>query len=119
VLRTLQCDLTDSQYGGPRSVTKTETFCAVNKSIGNPDITIQVSGLYDGDADQVHDVFYALWYETDPKLYKYGPGGSATGAVLLSGECWLTDYSISATAGGDVTVDATFEVQGNDHQSTW
>src|SRR5262245_11833529 len=118
-LHTLQCDLTDISYGGPRSVTKTETFCAVSKSIGNPDITITGTGLYDGDSASAARVFYGLWYETDPKLYKYGPGGSATGAFLLSGEFWLTDYSIKATAGGDVTVDFSAEVQGNDHASTW
>jgi hypothetical protein len=120
VMRTLQCDLDDIDYGGSSSITKKETFCAVTKTKGNPDIAISVTGIYTGDADGAWDVFYDLWRETTgPRLYKYGPEGSGTGAFMLSGVSYLTEYHIKATAGGDVSISAKFEVDGNDYRSTW
>jgi hypothetical protein len=119
-LHTLQCDLDDVDYGGTSAITKKETFCAVTKVKGNPDIAISVTGVYTDDADGAWDVFYDLWHETDQtRLYKFGPAGSATGQMLLSGESYLTEYHIKETAGGDVSISAKFEVDGNDHRSTW
>lgn len=118
-LQTLQCDLTDVDYGGARTVEKEETFCAVTKAPGNPDNSITVTGLFNATTNRAHDVFQGLKYDTTPRLYKYGPGGSATGAVLLSGLSYLVDYRIQATSGGSVKVSAKFEVDGNDYESTW
>lgn len=119
-LRTLQCDLDDIDYGGAASITKKETFCAVQKVKGSPDIAISVTGIYSGDADGAWDVFYDLWLETDQtRPYKFGPAGSGTGALLLSGECYVTEFHIKETAGGDVSISAKMEVDGNDTRSTW
>lgn len=119
-LRTLQCDLNDVDYGGGRSIGKQETFCAVEKSPGNPDNTISVTGVLNTDAGRSHKVFFALKTDQTARLYKYGPAGSGSGALLLSGLSYLVDYRIKATAGSSVTtVTAKFEIQGNDHESTW
>lgn len=118
-LQTLQCDLDDVDYGGARTITKEETFCAVTKAPGNPDNSITVTGLYNATADRAHEVFQGLKTDTTPRLYKYGPGGSGNGAVLLSGLSYLVEYRIKATAGGSVKVNAKFEVDGNDYASTW
>ena len=118
-LQTLQCDLTDVDYGGARTVEKEETFCAVTKAPGSPDNTITVTGLYNATAGRAHAVFQGLKTDTTARLYKYGPGGSANGAVLLSGVSYLVDYRIQATAGGSVKVSAKFEVDGNDVNTTW
>ena len=118
-LQTLHCDLTDVDYGGARAITREETFCAVTKTPGNPDNTITVTGQFNATAGRTHAVFQGLKTDTTARLYKYGPGGSGSGAVLLSGVAYLTDYRIRATAGGNVTVTATFEVDGNDVNTTW
>lgn len=118
-LQTLQCDLDDVDYGGARTIEKNETFCGVTKSPGNPDNSITVTGIFDGTQNHAHDVFFGLKTDTTARLYKYGPGGSASGAVLLSGLSYLVEYRIKATAGGQVKVNAKFEVDGNDFESTW
>lgn len=116
-LQTLQCDLNDIDYGGGRTIEKLETFCAVEKSPGNPDNTINVTGLFNADAGRAHKVFFGLKTDPTARLYKYGPAGSGTGATLISGLSYLVDYRIKATAGGNVTVTAKFEVQGNDYEA--
>ena len=118
-LQTLQCDLTDVDYGGARSITKEETFCAVTKAPGNPDNTITVTGLFNSSVGRAHQVFQGLKADTQTRLYKYGPEGSASGKVLLSGLSYNVEYRIKATAGGSVQVSAKFEVDGNDYASTW
>lgn len=118
-LQTLQCDLQDVDYGGARTIEKEETFCAVTKTPGNPDNTINVTGLFNATANRAHQVFQGLKADTTARLYKYGPGGSASGSVLLSGVSYLVDYRIKATAGGSVKVSAKFEIDGNDVATTW
>jgi|SRR5688572_4928195 len=118
-LRTLQCDLQDIDYGGARAITKEETFCAVTKAPGNPDNSITVAGLLNLDANRAHAVFQALKVDPTARLYKYGPAGSGSGSLLLSGVSWLVDYRIKATAGGTVKVNAKFEIDGDDVATTW
>lgn len=118
-LQTLQCDLDDIDYGGAASITKEETFCAVNKTKGNPDNSINLSGFWNSVSGRSHAVFQGLKADTTNRLYKYGPAGSASGAVLLSGVSLLTEYRIKATAGGGVKVTAKFEIDGNDVNTTW
>jgi hypothetical protein len=118
-LRTLQCNLDDVEYASSRNIEKEETFCAVTKAPGNPDNSITVTGFYSATANEAHQVFNALKQDTTARLYKYGPGGSASGAVLLSGVSYLVDYTIKATAGGSVKISAKFEIDGNDVATTW
>lgn len=119
-LVTLQCDLDDIDYGGASSITKKETFCAVQKVKGSPDIAISVTGVYSGTLSGAWDIFYNLWKETTTsRLYKFGPAGSATGALLLSGNSYVTEFHIKETAGGDVSISAKLEVDGQDFRSTW
>lgn len=118
-LRTLQCDLNDVSYASSREIAKTETFCATEKSPGNLDISITVAGLYSGGSDEIDEVLDGLKRDQTPRLYKYGPEGSGMGAPLYSGLSYLTQYTLGASAGGQVEVSATFEVDGDDVRSAW
>lgn len=118
-LQTLQCDLDDIDYGGARSIEKEETFCEVSKTPGNPDNTINITGFWNKDSGRSHAVLQPLKTDTTARLYKFGPAGSATGAVLLSGLSYLVDYRIKQTAGGGSKISAKFEIQGNDVATTW
>lgn len=118
-LRTLHCDLDSFNYKASRATSKRSTFCAVEKSVGSTDNTIQMSGVWNDDSGMSHATLNGLKYVTTEVLYKYGPNGSGSGEVLISGVAILTDYTINQDADGIIEFDATLEVQGNDVTTTW
>lgn len=118
-LQTLQCDFGNVEYGGSRAIAKYETFCAVEKVPGNVDNSIDVQGLFNASAGRAHTVLQGLKTDGTARLYKYGPAGSGTGAVLLSGVAFLADYKILQKSGGQVEVRAKFDVVGDDVATTW
>lgn len=44
--------------------------------------------------------------------FEYGPEGSTTGKVKLSGECWCEKYEINSSATDKVSFSASFKVDG-------
>lgn len=118
-LRTLYCALNSVDYKRSRAIAKFETFCAIEKSPGNVDVGISVAGEWEGGEDEIDEVFAGLIYDQTARLYKYGPAGSGTGAIMYSGVAFCTDYAISAKTGGIVEVSATFEGVGDDVRSAW
>lgn len=115
----ITCDLTDVTYDRTRAIAKTETFCAIQKSPQNPDIKLQFTGLGNFNASEANAVLDALMRSTAVGAYLYGPAGSASGAPMYSGEGFLTAYQIKATAGGNVGISGTIEVNGDDALVTW
>jgi predicted secreted protein len=118
-LKTLQCDLDDFSYKGTRSISKKSTFCAVEKAPGSVDTTITMSGVWNDDTGMSHATLSGLLDSDTATLYKYGPNGSGSGEVLISGIAFVTDYEMKQTADGVTEFSATLEVQGNDVNTTW
>ena len=119
VARVLTCDLDSITYKRSRAIAKSQTFCDVRKSPQPSDGQIQLSGLFNGDTNELDAVFDGLFRTLNSFLYKYGPEGSATGLTLYSGQAFLTDYQIQARAGQNVLISATMEINGDDVRTTW
>jgi hypothetical protein len=76
-------------------------------------VTFQIGGHYDATASTgVATVLNGLRTATATASFEYGPAGSATGALKILGECWMTEYTIDASVSDRVPVAATFQVEG-------
>ena len=51
--------------------------------------------------------------------FTYGPGGSVASEAKTSGECWLSNYSLSTGVGGRVEWSASLQVSGAVTNGTW
>jgi predicted secreted protein len=118
-LKTLQCDLDDFTYTSSRSIDKRSTFCAVEKSPGSVDNKITMAGVWNDASGASHATLSGLKDNATATLYKYGPNGSGSGEVLISGVAFVTDYEIHQAADGTTEFSATLEVDGNDVETTW
>lgn len=49
---------------------------------------------------------------TATSSFEYGPEGGTTGKTKYSGECWMTDFEVAATATDKVSITASFQVDG-------
>ncbi|ASU81504.1 hypothetical protein CDO52_00730 [Nocardiopsis gilva YIM 90087] len=76
--------------------------------------TVEVSGHWDPTASTGPDaIFNALFEEeTSTASFEYGPGGSTTGAVKYSGECWVSNYTITSAVAEKVSFSASIQVDG-------
>ncbi len=84
------------------------------KSIpGLANVQISIAGHYDATASTgVATVLNGLRTTTATSSFEYGPAGSASGALKILGECWMTDYTIDAAVSDRVPIAATFQVDG-------
>lgn len=72
-----------------------------------------VSGWWDDTASTgSHTVLNGLRTTTATSSFEYGPEGSASGDIKLSGECWLESLTYDAEVRGAVPFSATFKVDG-------
>lgn len=117
--RALQCDLSGITYARTRATSTKATFCAVEKSVGNMDISFSGDGQWNDDANRIDEVLDGLIRDSVPHLYKYGPNGSGTGEVMYSGVALLVNYTITEAAEGVVEINYEFEGNGNDVRTTW
>lgn len=80
-------------------------------SLANVQFTI--GGHYDATATTgVATVLNGLRTNTVTSTFEYGPAGSATGSLKITGECWMTQYTIDASVSDRVPIAATFQVDG-------
>lgn len=84
------------------------------KSIpGLANITFSIAGHFDATATTgIFTVLNGLRTATATATFEYGPEGSATGRVKMSGECWLTELTVDASVSDRVPIAATFQVDG-------
>jgi hypothetical protein len=84
------------------------------KSIpGLANVPFSIAGHYDATASTgIATVLNGLRATTATSSFEYGPAGSATGALKISGECWMTEYTIDATNSDRVPIAASFLVDG-------
>jgi hypothetical protein len=100
---------------GARALSEVTAFGdAGTKSLpGLANVTFQIGGHYDATASTgVATVLNGLRTATATASFEYGPAGSATGALKILGECWMTEYTIDASVSDRVPVAATFQVEG-------
>ncbi len=77
------------------------------------DAKFTVKGNFDSTATTgPYAVINSLRTATATASFEYGPEGSTTGKVKLSGECWLTDFTVDASVKGKVPFSASFQVDG-------
>lgn len=80
---------------------------------GHSDATISVSGLYDSTASTGPDVtLFGIYGNDATSTFELGPEGSTSGKIKYTGECFLTDYEITAAGGDAVKFTADFQVTG-------
>lgn len=115
-LRTITINLNSvSGLPGARALSEVTAFGdAGTKSIPSlANVQFSIGGHYDATATTgVATVLNGLRTATATSTFNYGPAGSATGALKVTGECWMTAYTIDATVSDRVPVAASFQVDG-------
>lgn len=104
----------------PRTVDTLETTTFGDSSkdyiVGLKDSTISISGKFDPTLDSHMNGIYG---QAATVSFEYGPNGSTGGYPKFTGECIVTDYSISGAVGDLVTVSIELQVTGNVTATTW
>lgn len=120
VLRNITCDLNGVTFNRSRAFEAFETFCAVEKSVGPVDASIELTGRWEGNPDpaDVEEVLDSLIEDDSVHAWEYYPEGETTGKRYYSGNGLLTDFTVTATTPGNIEVSATIEVDGNVTKST-
>ena len=102
----------------PETIDTAETtaFGSTSKSyiVGLRDATISVSGLWDATIDG-----YIIGTEPATRTFIFGPAGSTSGYVKYTGECILTNYSVSNPVGDVVTYSIDLQCTGGVTRTTF
>ena len=95
---------------------ETTAFGATSKSyiVGLRDATISVSGIWDSTVDG-----YIIGTEPATRTFIFGPAGSTGGFVKYTGECILTNYSVSSPVGDVVTFSLDLQCTGGVTRTTF
>jgi hypothetical protein len=76
-------------------------------------VPFSIGGHYDATASTgIATVLNGLRTSTATSTFEYGPAGSASGAIKITGECWMTEYTIDADVSNRVPIAASFQVDG-------
>ena len=100
---------------GARALSEVTAFGdSGTKSIpGLANVPFSIGGHYDATASVgIATVLNGLRTTTTTSSFEYGPAGSASGALKISGECWMNEYTIDASVSERVPVSASFLVDG-------
>lgn len=100
---------------GARALSEVTAFGdqGVKSLPGLANVQFSITGHYDATASTgVATVMNGLRTATATATFNYGPAGSASGALKILGECWMTDYNIDATNSDRVPITGTFQVDG-------
>tara|TARA_R100001463_G_scaffold675_3_gene3048 strand:+ start:137 stop:541 length:405 start_codon:yes stop_codon:yes gene_type:complete len=108
------CD--DISFPETIDTAETTAFGATSKSyiVGLRDATISISGKWDATLDG-----YMIGTEPASRTFEFGPAGGTSGLVKYTGECILTNYSVSTSVGDVVTWSADLQVTGNVTRGTF
>ena len=114
--RSLSNVLTSVDFPETIDTAETTAFGATSKSyiVGLRDATISVSGLWDATVDG-----YIIGTEPATRSFIFGPAGSTSSNVKYTGECILTNYSISNPVGDVVTFSLDLQGTGNVTRGTY
>lgn len=76
-------------------------------------VQFSIGGHYDATATTgVATVLNGIRVATATSTFEYGPAGSASGALKVTGECWMTEYTIDASVSERVPIAGSFQVDG-------
>lgn len=76
-------------------------------------VQFSIAGHYDATATVgITTVLNGLRTSTTTASFEYGPAGSTTGALKVTGECWCTALTFDATVSDRVPIAASFQVEG-------
>jgi len=114
--RSLANVLTSVDFPETIDTAETTAFGATSKSyiVGLRDSSISISGLWDATIDG-----YIIGTEPATRSFIFGPAGTTSTNVKYSGECILTNYSISNPVGDVVTFSLDLQVTGNVTRGTY
>ena len=114
--RSLANTLTSVDFPETIDTAETTAFGATSHSyiVGLRSATISISGLWDATIDG-----YIIGTEPASRSFIFGPAGSTGGNVKYTGECILTNYSISNPVGDVVTYSIDLQVTGNVTRGTY
>ena len=114
--RSLANVLTSVDFPETIETAETTAFGDTSKSyiVGLRDASISVSGLWDATVDG-----YIIGTEPATRSFIFGPAGSTSSNVKYTGECILTNYSVSAPVGDVVTFSLDLQVTGNVTRGTY
>lgn len=108
--RSFTCNLTTFSRNASRTLTKTETYCTIEKSPGPGDITYSGKGVWNGDANEIDDVLEQLFLKDDaPSEYEWQPQGDVDGQPEYVGTGWVADKNVEATTPGSALCDFVVE----------
>jgi|TARA_R110000824_G_scaffold316220_1_gene503431 hypothetical protein len=95
---------------------ETTAFGATSKSyiVGLRDATISISGLFDATVDG-----YIIGTEPATRTFIFGPAGNTGGFVKYTGECILTNYSVSSPVADVVTFSLDLQCTGGVTRTTF
>jgi hypothetical protein len=100
---------------GARQLSEVTAFGdAGTKSIpGLANVPFSIGGHYDATASVgIATVLNGLRTSVATSTFEYGPAGSASGALKVTGECWMNEYTIDASVSDRVPIAASFLVEG-------
>ena len=114
--RSLANVLTSVDFPETIETAETTAFGATSKSyiVGLRDASISVSGLWDATVDG-----YIIGTEPATRTFIFGPAGSTGGFVKYTGECILTNYSVSSPVGDVVTFSLDLQCTGGVTRTTF
>ena len=114
--RSLANVLTSVDFPETIDTAETTAFGATSKSyiVGLRDSSISISGLWDATIDG-----YIIGTEPATRSFIFGPAGTTSSNVKYTGECILTNYSISNPVGDVVTFSLGLQVTGNVTRGTY
>jgi hypothetical protein len=114
--RDISDTLTSVDFPETIDTAESTAFGSTSKSylVGLRDATISVSGIWDATVDG-----YIIGTEPATRTFIFGPAGSTGGNVKYTGECILTNYSVSNPVGDVVTYSLDLQCTGGVTRTTF
>ncbi len=81
---------------------------------GLENVSVDISGHWDPVLDAILGP-----RRTATASFEFGPAGTTAGNVKYSGECWITEYTVSAPVAEKVSWEATLQVDGTVTRGTF
>lgn len=81
---------------------------------GLENVSFTVSGSWDATLDAIMGP-----RRTATASFEYGPAGNGSGSVKYSGECWISNYSVTSEVGDKVSWSADLVVDGTVTRGTF
>ena len=115
--RNISDTVTNVDFPETLDTAETTAFGSTSKSyiVGLRDATISVSGIWDATVDG----YIRGGAEPASRSFIFGPAGDTGGNVKYTGECIVTNYSVSNPVGDVVTFSLDLQVTGDVTRTTY